>query len=221
MGRQELQKLPRGCNEKASGKRLYSASSLTALLPSVPFLASPSAWRWVWKQRSGALCEDGKSRSEWFLTNGKASEGTGQQRWASCRSRLGCGTQVGSQNMGAGGHFWCQNTATHGSYRLHLWIPSPFRRGGQWVCAGLGTSAATDRSFIPWPGRFLGKKRCQINPPGESTPGKGASQTLVLSSHGLPDGKDLAQGVKLKDSLMQRSGTRQSPSLGGGRLMAL
>lgn len=55
--------------------------------------------------------------------------------------------------------------------------PSPLRRGGQWVCAGLGTRAAADRSFTPWPGSFLGKKRCQINTPGESTPGNEASQT--------------------------------------------
>ena len=34
----------------------------------------------------------------------------------------------------------------------------------------------TDLSLQP--GSFLGKKRCQTNPPGESTPGKGARQTL-------------------------------------------
>ena len=33
--------------------------------------------------------------------------------------------------------------------------------------------------------------------------GMGLVKPRVLSSHGLPDGKDLAQGVKLKDSLMQ------------------
>lgn len=71
------------------------------------------------------------------------------------------------------------------------------------MCARLGTSAVTDRSFTPaWqlPGE---EKDAKPIPQENQLQGKGLVKPWVLSSHGLPDGKDLAQGVKLKDSLMR------------------
>lgn len=48
-----------------------------------------------------------------------------------------------------------------------------------------------------------GRKDAKPIPQENQLQGKGLVKPWVLSSHGLPDGKDLAQGVKLKDSLMR------------------
>lgn len=71
------------------------------------------------------------------------------------------------------------------------------------MCAGLGTSAATNRSFTPRLAASWGGRDAKPIPQENQLQGKGLVKPWGLSSHGLPDGKDLAQGVKLKDFLMQ------------------
>lgn len=65
-----------------------------------------------------------------------------------------------------------------------------------------GHQCCNQQIFHSTPGSFLGRDAKPI-PQENQLQGKGLVKPWGLSSHGLPDGKDLAQGVKLKDFLMQ------------------
>lgn len=111
--------------------------------------------------------------------------------------------QVGSQNIGVGGHFWCQNTATHGSYRLHLWIQVHSEGAASECVPGWAPGLQLTDLSLHGLGASWGRKDAKSIPQENQLQGTRLVKPRVLSSHGLLDGKDLAQGVKLKDSLMQ------------------
>ena len=111
--------------------------------------------------------------------------------------------QVGSQNIGVGGYFWCQNTATHGSYRLHLWIQVHSEGAASECVSGWAPGLQLTDLSLHGLGASWGRKDAKSIPQENQLQGTRLVKPRVLSSHGLLDGKDLAQGVKLKDSLMQ------------------
>ena len=77
---------------------------------------------------------------------------------------------------------------------------SPLRRGVS-VCRA-GHQCCIRQIFHSSLAASWGRKDAKPIPQENQLQGKGLGKPWVLSSHGLPDGKDLAQGVKLKDSLM-------------------
>lgn len=186
-----------------------------------PLCPLPSAWRWVWKQRSGALCEDG--RSEWFLRNGRGSEGTGRQGWASCRPCPGIWNGKQRNQVcwlnGGGGQFWCQSMATHKSYLLPLWI-QPTQEGQSVSVHRVGPQCCQEQILHTMAWHLPEEEKMPSQSPREiNSRERGSSTPRLCLAIVSPVGKNLAQGIKRL--LSARSGTFQRPSLSGGRLMAL
>ena len=177
MGRQELQKLPWGRAEEASGKHLYRAGSHAVFSP-----LSPS-----WRPLLPDIGSGSKGQVLYVKTGGLGlSDFSGMAK---------CLRELGSRDEQAAGPAWDVGCK---------WVHKTWRRGdisGARVQLPMGATAFICGYKSTQKGRPVsvcqaghqccnrqifhsslaaswGRKRCQTNPPGESTPGKGASQTL-------------------------------------------